>query len=93
MEPYDPSQVLFRYAKDLTVRAAELRTQFEQSADVVVERRNREADHCLGAIIMAHSSLEAWINQVSERSESIIPAADNRGMRGGATPWSRSPLP
>lgn len=66
MDLYDPSQVLFRYAKELALRARERHAEYRQSGDI--ERRNREADACLGAVIMAHSALESWINQVRERA-------------------------
>lgn len=66
MDPYDPSQVLFRLAKDFSLRAAERGAEYSHSGNV--ERRNREVDMCIGVIIMAHSALEAWINQVREQA-------------------------
>lgn len=91
MEPYDPSQGALRCAKDLTLRAAELREQFERSGDI--ERRNREADHCLGVVIMTHSSLEAWINQVLERAGGDQRHSGQSWDARWCAPWITSPLP
>lgn len=64
MDPYDPTQVLFRLAKDFSLRATERRAEYDLTG--AAERRNREVDMCLGVIIMAHSALEAWINRIRE---------------------------
>lgn len=65
LENYRSDQVLFRFSKELMARAERAAADHRDGAHP--EPRNREADYCLGVVVMTHAALESWLNRTLEQ--------------------------